>query len=401
MPSTSSPSTHFHHETPRRVYALAALGLAGTAVSVYLTQHYYEVRNGSAGFKSMCNLGQAMNCDVVAASTYAELLPGMPLSSFAAGWFLALFIIALLARNAFWRREAVRALAAMSAVAAALSLLYFGVMAFVIHTYCLFCLVTDAIGILAFVIALSLRPERFSLHKPDISKWKTFATVTAFALGLSLIGLRVLDSAEVTSAQIQDSVKAVLDAPVLAVNAGPEFPSLGPANAPITIVEYSDFQCPYCRIAAYSLNTVISRYPTQVRVVFRNFPLDQACNRKIERVLHTRACEAAQTAICAHKQGKFVPVYETLFEKQESLSTGASGIALKIAQEAGVDAAQLSTCVSAPETASAISRDIEEAINLSIQSTPTFFINGHRVEGGKPPAVWSRIIDEMLKTASR
>jgi protein-disulfide isomerase len=396
MPTSPTPSPH---GIPRRLHALAALGLAGTAVSIYLTQHYYEVRNGSAGFQSFCNLGQAMNCDVVAASSYAQLLPGMPLSSFAAGWFLALFVVALLARDAFWRREAVRALTVLSGVAALMSVLYLGVMAFVIHTFCLFCLVTDAIGVTAFALVLSLKPESFSLHKPDTSKWKTFASVTAFALGLSLIGLRVLDDSQFSGAQIQDSVKTVMDSPVLAVNAGPEFPSIGPANAPITIVEYSDFQCPYCRIGAFSINTVLSRYPTQVRVVFRNFPLDQACNRKIERMMHAHACEAAKTAICAHKQGKFIPVYEALFEKQESLSGGAAGITYKIAQDAGADAAQLNDCVSAPETGAAVSRDIEEALNLGIQSTPTFFINGHRVEGGKPPEVWSRIIDELLKTA--
>jgi uncharacterized membrane protein len=145
--------------TPRRLLVLAALALAGVGVSIYLTQHYYEVRSGSAGFRSFCNMGEKMNCDAVAASTYADLLPGMPLSSFAAGWFLAMFVLALVARNAFWRRETLRLAFAMSAGGALISVAYLAIMAGVLHTFCLFCLVTDGLTLAAFALVLSLRPE--------------------------------------------------------------------------------------------------------------------------------------------------------------------------------------------------------------------------------------------------
>jgi protein-disulfide isomerase len=388
------------HAVPRRLYALAALALAGTGVSIYLTQHYYDVRNGSAGFQSFCNLGSSMNCDAVAASSYAELLPGMPLSSFAAGWFIALFIVTLIARNAFWRREAVRALLLLSGVGAVFSLVYFVIMASVLRTYCLFCLVTDAIALLAFGLVLSLKPEGLARNKPEAAKWKTFATVTGVSVIVSLLGLKILDRSQIKGADIRDSIQQVLSSPVLPVNTSAEFPSIGPADAPVTIVEFSDFQCPYCRLGAYSLNTVLKKYPTQVRVVFRSFPLDQACNRKIERMMHVHACDAAKAAHCAHKQGKFVPVYEKLFENQETLTASPPGIVSKLSLEAGIDGGQFNACMAAPETGAAVSRDIEEGINLGIQSTPTFFINGHRVEGGKPPLIWAAIIDEILKTTA-
>jgi protein-disulfide isomerase len=211
---------------------------------------------------------------------------------------------------------------------------------------------------------------------------------------VSVLGLRALDESEISSSQAAMLAKATLDSPVIAVNSGPEFPSIGAGpGAPVTIVEFSDFQCPFCRLGAFIVNSVIQRYPTQVRVVFRNFPLDSGCNRKMERPMHAYACEAAKTAVCAYHQGKFEPVYQTFFENQASF---APGKVLELAQQAGADAASLNSCVNTTDTAAAISRDVEEAINLGIESTPTFFINGHKMAGAQPPIVWNKIIDELL-----
>jgi protein-disulfide isomerase len=227
-----------------------------------------------------------------------------------------------------------------------------------------------------------------------MAKWKTLTGIIAAALVISVLGLRTLDESEsLSSAEATDRARKVLDSPVLPVASGPEFPSFGPADAPVTIVEFSDFQCPFCRIGAFMVNTVVQRYPTQVRVVFRNFPLDSGCNRKMDRPMHPYACEAAKTTVCAAKQGKFEPVYQTLFEHQTSL---APGRVAQLAQDAGLDPAQLAGCVASPETNIAISRDVEDAVNLGIQSTPTFFINGHKMEGALPPAVWNKVIDELL-----
>jgi protein-disulfide isomerase len=384
--------------TPRRFIVLAALALLGLGVSIYLTQHYYEVRNGSAGFHALCNLGASMNCDAVAASSYADLLPGFPLSSFSAGWFLAMFVIALIARNPFWRRESLRLALALSSVGVVFSVIYFGIMAGVLHTYCLFCLVTDALTLLTFGLVVSLKPEGFSQHKPEAAKWKTLGGVSAAALLVAVLGLRVLDESSLTSSDISQKARAVLDTPVLSVASGPEFPSFGAAvGAPVTVVEFSDFQCPFCRLGSFIVNSVIQKYPTQVRVVFRNFPLDNGCNRKMDHPMHAYACEAAKTVICANKQGKFEPVYQTFFENQTSF---APGRLQQLAQEAGADATRLNTCIADPDTSAAISRDVEEAANLNIESTPTFYINGHKMAGAEPPAVWSAIIDELVKQQS-
>jgi protein-disulfide isomerase len=127
-------------------------------------------------------------------------------------------------------------------------------------------------------------------------------------------------------------------------------------------------------------------------VVFRNFPLDSGCNRKMERPMHPYACEAAKYVQCANQQGKFEAVYEAFFQNQASFAPGKLS---ELAAGTGADTAKLTQCMNAPETAIALSRDIEEGIVLGIQSTPTFFINGHKYEGVLPPEAWKKLIEKL------
>jgi protein-disulfide isomerase len=372
---------------------LSLLALAEVGVSIAQSHHFYALRAGTGGFKSYCNMGAGMNCDAVAASSWAELLFGIPLSSFAAGWALALFLLTLMARAGEWRRYVSRALVAMSAFGALLSLFYLVVMVSVLKTLCLMCLVVDGLNVAIFTLALvGLKPWAEPLQGEERSQWKLVAGITAAAMFLAVVGLKGLDPAGDRAESVADMANSVLSSPVLAVGAGPEFPSIGPAGAKVTIVEFSDFQCPYCRLAAVTLHSVLARYPDKVRVVFRNFPLDASCNREMQRPLHQHACDAARVAWCAHQQGKFEPVYEELFEHQTSLGPGKS---FELARGAGADPSKLEACVASSEASTAIVRDVEEGIMLKIESTPTLFVNGHRVQGALPLDAWVKIIDSL------
>src|SRR5579885_608739 len=108
----------------KRVNAFIGVSLVGIAISVYQSAMFYQMRGGTAGFKSACNLGAQANCDVIMASKYAELFWGIPLSSAAAGWFLGLFIIGFVAKNPFWRRDSLRTALAMSGFAGLMGLVY-------------------------------------------------------------------------------------------------------------------------------------------------------------------------------------------------------------------------------------------------------------------------------------
>lgn len=190
---------------------LALLALIGLGLSIQLTSHYYDLRTGMAGFHSFCNLGSKMNCDAVAASQYSEFVAGIPLSAFGAGWYLALLMVALVARNRFWRREAVRFAFLMTVFGLVFSLAYFSIMAFTIQTYCLFCLFLDGVGLFSFLTVLWMKPEKTTGEpKLEFSKWKKLIATLAGCLIVGVIGLHFLQGETIPSSEIDQHVNEVL-----------------------------------------------------------------------------------------------------------------------------------------------------------------------------------------------
>ena len=366
----------------------------GIGLSVFLTDHFYQIRNGTAGFQSFCNINPSNNCDVVAASPYAEFVLGLPISSFGAGWFLALFLTSLFAWNPFWRRDALRVGLAITGFGTLLSLSYLGIMVWVLKTYCILCLGVDLSIIVALGLVIALKPEGLAKHRFNFSQLKWILGVSALSIFLTVFLLKTRDENKLSKEEITALATQVLDTPPVKINSDGQFPSIGPKDAPITIVEFSDFQCPFCRIGALLLNSVLNRFPEKIRVEFRNFPLDQRCHPEIAYTPHPVACEAATAAICAHQQGQFEKIYQKLFENQQFLISGRPA---EYAKSLGVDMQKFEACMTSQETATWIANDIREGNVLSVQSTPVFFINGHKMEGPMPLPVWFDIIERMLK----
>ena len=159
--------------------------------------------------------------------------------------------------------------------------------------------------------------------------------------------------------------------------AGAEPHAKGRDGAPVTIVEFSDFQCPACAHAFLDLQDVVRRR-SDVRLVFRHFPLDQHCNDGIEHGVHPMACVAACAAECAAQQGKFWEYHDLLFENQAGL---ARDNLFAFARDLGLDMQRFRTCLDAPETLELVREDVRAGDSLGIESTPTIFINGRRIPG--------------------
>ncbi len=373
---------------------LSVLALVGLTLSILLTHHFYEIRGEGVHFKSACNLGTAVNCDLVAASPSAELFSGFPLSSFAAGWFLTFFFISLFNYQKQWQREAARATLGLTLIGVCISGFYFWLMRVKLQTLCLYCLGVDLSLLASFVIALSLKPELSLRSALNRSQWKNFLMIGVGSHIAMIFGLSALDQNAFRPTEAQEVAESILSSPPVHIDLDDHSPSIGPKNAPITIVEFSDFQCPFCRIGALNLNTLLYRYPGKIRVVFKNYPLDQKCNADFPQTMHPAACEAARNAICAHEQGQFEGAYEILFEKQSSLLEGKvagllSGLSL--------DQARLSACAAAPATSLQIMKDLAEGKTLGITGTPTFFVNGHRIDGIRPNLVWNGVVDRLMQ----
>jgi len=146
----------------------------------------------------------------------------------------------------------------------------------------------------------------------------------------------------------------------------------GPVDAPVTVVEFSDFQCPFCKKARATLSELVKLYPDQVRLVFKNFPLDSSCNPYIRGQLHPLGCRAARMARCAGRQGRFWEVHDAIFELPELSPDALDGLAASL----GLDESELASCMADEEPASRIRADIDEGRKLGVMGTPTLYVNG-------------------------
>ena len=177
-------------------------------------------------------------------------------------------------------------------------------------------------------------------------------------------------------------IKLDLDAR-LAVRGGPDDPSIGPDSAPVEIVEFSDFECPYCRQAAPVLKQVAAEHRGQVRLVWKDFPLPA----------HPSAESAAEAAHCAQAQGKFWEYHDVLFRNQHALAPQNLG---KLAAEVDLNVNEFNECVGSGRYRTKVAAGLDEGKSAGVSATPTVFINGRLVMGAVPIDMYRRIVREEL-----
>ena len=175
--------------------------------------------------------------------------------------------------------------------------------------------------------------------------------------------------------------------PRVAVDPG-DGPSRGPADAPVTIVEFSEFQCPFCRRAAPTVRELEARYKGRVRLVFRHFPL----------ALHKDAPKAAEAAECAREKDRFWEMHDRLFANAEKLSVSDLK---QHARAIGLDGAAFDACLDSGRHEGLWRRDLAYAQSFGATGTPMFFVNGRLVSGAQPLATFTRVIDEELAAAGK
>jgi protein-disulfide isomerase len=167
-------------------------------------------------------------------------------------------------------------------------------------------------------------------------------------------------------------------------------PVRGTATAPVTIVEYSDFHCPFCRRVQPTLTALLEKYPGQVKLVYKHLPLDS---------LHPQARRVSEASWCAAKQDKFWAFHDAVYA--DSSSDASDATLTRYATTAGLDVAAFTACLAAPETRAAIQRDVAQGEALGLSSTPGFFINGREVRGAQPLEAFVSVIDEELRGTRR
>jgi protein-disulfide isomerase len=176
----------------------------------------------------------------------------------------------------------------------------------------------------------------------------------------------------------------LLDPPVKLATTGA--PSKGPANAKVTIVEFSDFQCPYCVKAIAQVNEVMKKFPNDVRLVFKQFPLD----------MHSQAGLAAEAALAAQAQGKFWELHDRMYAEYRGISRDRI---LAWAKDAGMDVNRLRADLDAHKYAAQVKSETREGENSGVEGTPTFFINGKKLNATFDVETVAPLVQEELKSS--
>ena len=362
---------------------LIALALGALLSGVILYVHM-QLAATSGGYTSFCNVNARVNCDAVLASPYGSLL-GVPVAVWALLTYVveAALVVTRKRRVADARVRANRLMVFLALWSFAFSLYMAAVATFVIGAVCLLCsglyLVNAAVVLLAWRLARADEtPQR-----PVLAGRPLAVGAAAIVIGVAAVASVQLSSTLVplTSGDVQaqnpEFVEWYASRPVVgAIPSGEHV--RGPANAKITLVEFSDFECAYCAKAFRDLRDLERRHAGSIRVEFRHFPLDPQCNPNVPSRVHRSACLAAIAAECAARFGRFWEYHDRLFADQSRL--GRDDL-VATAADLGIDRAAFTACLDDPEPRTRVLADAAVGARLGVKSTPTLFINGRTVEG--------------------
>jgi protein-disulfide isomerase len=174
----------------------------------------------------------------------------------------------------------------------------------------------------------------------------------------------------------------ILEDPVTIATQGA--PVLGPKDAPITLIEFSDFQCPYCVAAVPQLQAVMKAFPTQVKLIFKQYPLEN----------HSEAAFAAAAALAAHRQGKFWAMHDALFAHHEDLSKES---VFAIARNLGLNMTRFETDLDSASVQQSLQNDIADGDRAGVPGTPTLFVDGQRFNGPLTLDTLKPVLENELK----
>lgn len=213
-----------------------------------------------------------------------------------------------------------------------------------------------------------------------VSKTLAAMVVEAAAAGQDEAAIRKTLAASPLMKAAGDRNRVLLDPVEIPVDGSP---AKGPAKARIELVEFSDFQCPFCIRAVKQLDAALAAFPADVRLVYKQFPLDT----------HSQAFLAAQASLAAHEQGKFWPLHDRLYAGARQINR--TNI-LAWAKELGFDMPRFVTAMDSDATRARVARDQADGGRAGVEGTPTIFINGKKYQGSLEPAVFLRVLEAEL-----
>jgi protein-disulfide isomerase/uncharacterized membrane protein len=392
--------------------ALAALGVC---LSIYYIYHYQNTRFGFNPQASFCSLNAYVDCDSLQFTEDAHWF-GIPMGAFALLFFLVYIQLVT------WMRGGITQISlmalrgwALGGLAVVIQKIYVGMAVY--QKLCLTCMGGWVLIAILFLMAwVGLRKRQdpsagASSPIPSVTLLTDLAKQGGVFLLIGLVSLVAVprgmlgnqeqqilaQSEQVLKTKFKDGPVTLPDSLLLTQLPEGDY-HWGSTGAPVRVVVFHDFECPFCRQMTQVFEQLKVRFSKQMLFVLKNFPMDPRCNPSVAYPAHPFACRFAQVARCIGRTGQeqFWKAYR-LINQKDLKDTELSDITNDLA---GVSEAEVSQCVDAQQELVRIQTDALQGKMLNISGTPTFFINGYRFEGYVPFGVLEKFIIRLLDRSS-
>lgn len=338
---------------------------------------------------ALCSLSETFDCSKAALSPYAKFL-GIPTAGWGASYYLAMIVL-----------EGVPAiLFLLSATAVVASIYLFWVSVTVLHVICPICFSEYIVNIILFALSFSglrqlstLKEELVALYGAKINRTVITIIGALTFLSASFMFIQAAHTKSADSVGLSSFVKewkqaSFSDIPVRTTGILKDAYKGNP-DAKVTVVEFLDFECPACRAVSAEFQPFFEAKKDKIRLLYKNYPLDRACNPSIMQEMHANACFTAELARCAGEQGKYWQAAELML----SIPLDQKGpifqaeILTDAKEKLSLDSEGMNECLRSHRQLEAIKEDMKLAEAVGIMGTPTFFVNGKKVPANSPQIV--------------
>jgi protein-disulfide isomerase len=381
-------------------------GMVGWIASLYSQWHSAKVHAGVDIGEAFCNISEKVNCDTVALSRFSMVGP-VPVPILGLAYFAIVTLLAMRALKQLREGsvgELTRKLLFFAGVVGVVTSLIFALISFTkIGALCLVCLVIYFLSFSNFYFSRKLYKasegrtvkEKFSALVVLLYVVAALAQYAFYPLAnFAATNGQMSGGAESVPAEILKEAKEDFSEASSFVIPEQNSPSFGATDAKVTVVEFSDFQCPHCAHNHEHMPPAIESFGGKVRMIYKNFPLDTACN---SAGAHKNACYEAYAARCVFKKkglSGFKAMQDYLFKSAETFSK--EGVENFVSNDLGVTEADLRSCVDSTEIRQEIKDEIDLGKSLGIEGTPSIFVNGKLFKQGANTGILKAIIKDLL-----
>lgn len=382
------------------------IAICGILLSIYATTHHLEVlRLGHTD--AACNISATFNCDAVALSKFSSV-GGIPLGVLGVGYFTAILtLLGLAVISPKSAREHLHGYGALVVIGVLTSLVLAAISIFYLGHLCPSCVGVYTLTFLQFGVLVAGRRQ---LRQDSLS----FKTVSNGGMSAAIVVALVIAAYNFLKPATNDSAvpgqKNASETASIKAELAPkpseipltksQFAGLGEDyrrgsdSAKVVLVEFADFECPACAGMARTLDALHQEFGDNLLIVFRNYPLDGSCNSSIQGKMHLNACKAAIMSRCAGQYGQFWQYFDKVYLNQKDISEAKLK---EWAKDVGLTPDQINTCWDSKDILDKIKDDVALGNKLGVDSTPTLYVNGRKVLGGRGIDGLRQIIGDLLR----